>query len=245
MTGPGEGPPRGTRPATEPPGGAGPEAGLAFTWHGQRLRALPHRALWWPDRGALVVADLHLGKEAHFRARGIPVPEGPGQADDLRVRSLLAGLGARSLVVLGDLVHGAPSWTPAVEAILKGWMSMAEVRVVTGNHDLRAGLQEAPEGLEWLPEGTMLGPFRLHHHPVAPDGGTPLLAGHLHPVVRLRGADGDGVRAPCFWIRQDAMVLPAFGSFTGGHPVRPGPGDRILVTGPSPRDGVVEVPTGR
>ena len=43
---------------------------------GEQMDLLPERAVWWGARGALLVADVHLGKASTFRARGLPVPEG-------------------------------------------------------------------------------------------------------------------------------------------------------------------------
>ncbi|HET7427286.1 MAG TPA: DEAD/DEAH box helicase, partial [Gemmatimonadales bacterium] len=43
---------------------------------GEDLVLLPERALFWPRTATLVVADLHWGKAATFRAAGIPIPTG-------------------------------------------------------------------------------------------------------------------------------------------------------------------------
>jgi metallophosphoesterase superfamily enzyme len=40
----------------------------------------------------------------------------------------------------------------------------------------------------------------------------------------------DALRLPCFVVGPHRMILPSFGSFTGGHVVRPEAGDRIFVT---------------
>ena len=55
------------------------------------------------------------------------------------------------------------------------------------------------------------------------------LAGHEHPAVVLRDVDGTRHRFPCFHAGARAMVLPAFGSFTGGHTVRPRQDDRLFI----------------
>ena len=40
----------------------------------------------------------------------------------------------------------------------------------------------------------------------------------------------DALRLPCFVVGEQGLILPSFGSFTGGHAVKPGPGDHIYVT---------------
>ena len=48
------------------------------------------------------------------------------------------------------------------------------------------------------------------------------IAGHLHPTISLRSPSGDRLAGRCFVAISGLLVLPAFGSFTGGHRVTPG-----------------------
>ncbi len=45
------------------------------------------------------------------------------------------------------------------------------------------------------------------------------IAGHLHPTISLRSPSGDRLSGRCFVATPGLLVLPAFGSFTGGHRV--------------------------
>src|SRR5690349_2361179 len=72
---------------------------------GASLVLLPERAVWWPDRKTLVVADVHWGKSAHFRKHGIPMPGGTQDRDSLRLARLIREYGAERLVIAGDLFH--------------------------------------------------------------------------------------------------------------------------------------------
>ena len=49
-------------------------ASVGFNWRGQPLQLLGAKAAWDPQRRALLVADLHLGKAESFQAHGIPLP---------------------------------------------------------------------------------------------------------------------------------------------------------------------------
>ena len=69
--------------------------------------------------------------------------------------------------------------------------------------------------------------FALCHHP-RPRRGAYVLAGHLHPCVGIGGRAFDHLRLPCFWLGDDVGVLPAFGAFTGMHPIRAGASDRVF-----------------
>ena len=47
---------------------------VRFSFCGVELRALPQGALFWPDRRALLVADLHLEKASWFARLGQMLP---------------------------------------------------------------------------------------------------------------------------------------------------------------------------
>lgn len=178
------------------------------------LRLLADRAVYWPARRRLLVADLHLGKGDVFRNAGIPVPTGGTSHDLARLGNLLRVTRADSLWILGDFLHGA-----AHPAVLEAWdvfrRSQAELSValVRGNHD--RSLDPTRSGLDELADGVRDGPFEFRHAPTSRTAGGHLLCGHVHPVARLPGVG----RAPIFWLRDQALVLPAFSRFTGGYRV--------------------------
>ena len=53
----------------------------------------------------------------------------------------------------------------------------------------------------------------------SPPAGSFTIAGHLHPTISLRSPSGDRLSGRCFVAVPGLLVLPAFGSFTGGHRV--------------------------
>ena len=97
-----------------------------------------------------------------------------------------------------------------------------------GNHDAHAGDPPGEWNIRCIDEGETIGPFCLAHHPEADLRGY-VLAGHIHPAVRLTGRANDSVRLPCFWFGQYVGVLPAFGEFTGTYTVQPAIADRVFV----------------
>ena len=68
----------------------------------------------------------------------------------------------------------------------------------------------------------------LCHRPRPQPGGY-VLAGHLHPCVTIGGRANDRLRLPCFHFGSTVGVLPAFGSFTGMHPITREDGDQVFV----------------
>jgi len=195
------------------------------------VHLLPEGALWWPEGAALCIADLHLGKAATFRARGLPVPHGTTRGNLDRLAWLLARYPqARRLVVLGDFLHAAESHAHGVLNALAAWREghpALEVVLVRGNHDSHAG--DPPPWLDAriVDEPWPLGPFACCHHPQRrPERW--VLAGHLHPAAVLRGSGRDALRVPCFLSEPGLLVLPAFGEFTGGYTVGRAPGRRLF-----------------
>jgi DNA ligase-associated metallophosphoesterase len=191
----------------------------SFDWNG--LALLPERAVWRAETRTLFVADVHIGKDAHFRSLGVPVPEGATRENLARLDALIDAYGPRELVVLGDLFHAPAAYREASLGEFAAWRmrrAALKLRLVAGNHDMRAGRAPAALGLEWVEEPHLLdGLVCRHTPPEATDlDGPPVLAGHLHPAARLYGPGRDRLRLPCFLLRGPLLVLPAFGEFTGG-----------------------------
>ncbi len=208
---------------------------------GEPLVLLPERVAFVPAAATLLIADLHLGKAHAFRCLGVPVPEG-GAADALSTISrLIDTLDARRLVFLGDLLHAASAQDESTMDAVAGWRSAhrgVEMTLVRGNHDRHAGDPPPALDIAVVDEPLPLGPFLLCHHPQPRPGGH-VLAGHWHPCVALSGRGRDRLRLPCFWVRDRVTVLPAFGAFTGMHPIDAESGDRVYAI---TEDGVMRLP---
>jgi len=203
---------------------------LELTVAGERVQALAEAALYWPARQTLFVADLHLGKAASFRASGIPVPGGTTAGNLARLDRALAATGAKRLVCLGDLLHaraGRAELTIERVAAWRGQLPDLEWLLVRGNHDRHAGDPPPEWDVRCVDAPHVEGPFVLLHEP-AESGEGYVLAGHVHPAVRVgRGKLAEAL--PCFLFGRRAALLPAFGEFTGTAVVHPRPGDRVIV----------------
>ena len=200
---------------------------------GERLYLHPERALIWPARRTAFVADCHFGKGAVFRRAGIALPSGSAAQDLERLTSLIQEQALERLVILGDFFHGRPSDNEPFRQAFTTWRQshrQLALEVIVGNHDRHAGHGRHDWAVDWRPAGSELGPFTLAHEPVATATERYCLAGHVHPAVQLRG-QGDRIRLPVFWLQPHQAILPAFGSLTGGHTIRPATGDRLFGLG--------------
>lgn len=198
---------------------------------GENLLLLPEKAIYWPAEKMLIIADIHFGKAAAFRALGVPVPRGTTSENLAGLDALVAQHGAKRVVFLGDFLHARAAHASSTQLAMLAWRQRhpdLQLMLVRGNHDLHAGDPAAALGIELVDEPHQVGPFAFCHHP---DVETPgyVLAGHVHPVYVL-ATRFDALRLPCFVVGQERMILPSFGSFTGGHAVKPEPSDNIYVT---------------
>lgn len=198
--------------------------------NGTDWELLAQGVAWWVGRRWLAIADAHFGKAAAFRARGVPVPQGTTTDNLDRLDALIEALQPSTLVFLGDLFHARESHASATIAALQRWRerrAALDVVLVEGNHDLHAGAPPAGLRIRCVAEPWIVDGIAFCHHP-QPVPDAMVLAGHLHPAVRLSGRADDSLRLPCFWLRDDRLVLPAFGSFTGGASIARVPGERVF-----------------
>ena len=196
---------------------------------GLTIELLADHAIHLPGPSMLVLSDAHFGKAATFRAHGLAVPDGDDARDLQRIDRMLALTGANSLLIVGDLTHSPRGSSPALDEWLEN--NAARVTLVVGNHDSPGRLEASVRCVDRF----TLGSTHFVHDPADAPEGMFSICGHLHPVVRIRDGSRNSLRLACFHLSEQRLVLPAFGTFTGGQVISPAPGDRVFV----PLDGRV------
>lgn len=190
----------------------------------ETVELLGDRAVYWPARQRLLIADLHLGKADVFRRSGIGLPAGGTIHDLQRLSDLLQATGALELWILGDILHGAAppaAWREQWNAWRKQHPDVRMVGVA-GNHD--RALTQTPLGLQLEEDCVEDGPFALRHDPL-PHPRLHVICGHLHPLAATPGISR---RWPAFWLRPGITILPAFSYFTAGVVAVPAPGEQLV-----------------
>jgi DNA ligase-associated metallophosphoesterase len=204
---------------------------LAVEVNGEQLVLLPQKAAFWPRERMLIIADIHFGKAAAFRSWGIPVPKGTTSENLLALDELVVLTGAGHVLFLGDFLHARAAHAAGTQAAMLAWRQRRCELILTlvrGNHDKHAGDPAEQLGIDLVDEPYTVGPLSFCHHPDIAAPGY-VLAGHVHPVYVL-ATRFDALRLPCFVAGSTRMILPSFGSFTGGHALRPEPDERIWVS---------------
>ena len=196
------------------------------------------RAAWLSDARVLVVADLHLGYAWAHRHAGQLLPVATGEDTLPRLRVLIDEYEPRELVLLGDIVHAAapvPALLDSLRALVQEFAARTILRAVLGNHDrhLAALLRDAAIDLP-LRTAHRVPPHHLlhgdgddqvtaerHFAAIALTGGR-IIMGHEHPVISLSDGVASHLRAPCFLVAPELLILPAFSPWAAGADVRAG-----------------------
>jgi len=205
------------------------QTALPISIAGNELLLLPEKAIWWESFKCLMLADLHLGKTAHFRKNGIPVPLKAAEENLRRLGQLLNQLEARELCVLGDFTHSSDNQESVLFELFRQHFPDLQITLLNGNHDLLNPSRYRELGIH-CKNYTIRNGILLAHEPLNPSEEFQYaLYGHIHPAAELRGKGRQKLRLPCFWMGKEYGLLPAFGTFTGMGNVPFGPDAKVYV----------------
>jgi DNA ligase-associated metallophosphoesterase len=186
---------------------------VRFSFCGHELAALREGALFWPARRALLVADLHLEKASWFARLGQMLPPYDSVATLAALTELADATEAQEIWCLGDSFHdrfGCDRMPDRARTMLTALTASTRWTWITGNHD--AGIADHCGG-EIVEEAEVDG--LLLRHEADPAETRPELSGHFHPKLRITRR-GRQVSRRCFVATERKLILPAFGSLTGG-----------------------------
>lgn len=183
-----------------------------FTLANTPLSALGSGALYWPEQRLLCVSDLHFGKSERIARRGgAALPPYETRETLERLEQDLNRTGVEVVICLGDSFDdlGAAMALPEAERL---WITRLQAGRrwiwIEGNHD------PGPVDLggSHLSELT-IGALTFRH--IALPGATGEVSGHYHPKARVN-ARGRSISRPAFLMDHDRLILPAYGTYTGG-----------------------------
>jgi DNA ligase-associated metallophosphoesterase len=183
--------------------------------------------MFWIEENSLIVADLHLGKIEHFRKHGSALPDLSNAVDYIHLEENIAEFKPDSVIFLGDLFHSTlnKSWQ-----IFENWIKRQPVNftLIVGNHDIIPVSKFKELGFNVIQDLKKSG-FCLTHKPEDTEEDFNL-CGHIHPGFKLRGKGRQQLNLSCFYQKENQLILPAYGSFTGNYYVKPEENEHIYVT---------------
>lgn len=197
---------------------------------GEKLLLNQKKSIFWNDQNMLIVADLHLGKAVHFRKAGIAAPAETNVQTLNNLALLIDYYQVSSVLILGDLFHSGinSDWQKFIE--WKRNYQRIDFLLVKGNHDLLSTEDYEHSALQIL-DKYVLDPFLFIHDSEDMDekgSGQLIMSGHLHPAVKLSGKGRQKITLPCFFLEDNNLILPAFGSFTGTYKISKTKNNRIF-----------------
>ena len=186
---------------------------VPFSFAGETFEATPGGALYWPARQALLVADLHLEKASWFARSGQFLPPYDSHATLTALAGEVERTAAKRLFCLGDSFHdrfGCERLPADARALLTDLTAALDWTWIVGNHD--PGFADHCGGR--IAEEIEIAGVILRHEAVRSET-RPEISGHFHPKLRLR-LKGRQVSRRCFVKSATKIIMPAFGSLTGG-----------------------------
>ena len=188
---------------------------------------LPQRAIYWQQRQALILSDLHIGKGMHFRKSGIPVPNAVFGDDLETLNSLIQKFSPVSLIIVGDMFHSDYNVEITLFDLWRVQYPQLEIHLVKGNHDILGDTKFKELGL--TVHDVLETEDFLFSHERCESSGKFCFSGHIHPGVRLEGMARQTLTLPCFHFGPDFCTLPAFSKFTGTYLIRPEINEKVFV----------------
>ena len=187
----------------------------------------PSGAVYWKEKKSLLIADVHLGKVAHFRKNGVAVPRQAEGAFYKKIAALFTKFSVQRLIFLGDLFH---SFQNNEWYLFEAWIKQQSIKIILieGNHDIIPAWKFENLGV-YVKEYFEEEDFHLSHFPIDKKNYF-VICGHLHPGVKLKGAGLQQLKLPCFIQSKNQLILPSFGAFTGLHILNPKEGHQVYVT---------------
>jgi hypothetical protein len=190
---------------------------VPFSFAGETFEATAGGALYWPAQQALLVADLHLEKASWFARLGQFLPPYDSHATLTALAAEVERTGATRLYCLGDSFHdrfGCDRLPDSARELLISLTSRLDWVWIVGNHD--PGFADHCGGR--IEEEVELAGIILRHE-ARREEPRPEISGHFHPKLRVH-LRGRQVSRRCFVTSATKIIMPAFGSLTGGLDAR-------------------------
>ncbi|MGM0592465.1 MAG: metallophosphoesterase [Halobacteriota archaeon] len=174
------------------------------------------RAVYLPRTDALVVADVHVGRD---EASSVEFPLGERSDLSERLDALLLYFSPATVVFAGDVLHpfdaASDRTVAALEAIVDSCREKGVRPVlVAGNHDTAlAGVWDGPVHDAFFVDDVLV----THGHEVPDREAATYVVGHDHPAIVI-----EGKKRPCYlygpnsYRGGDVLMLPAFNRLARG-----------------------------
>ena len=168
-------------------------------------------SVYWPDKKSLILGDLHLEKSSYFAKLGNFLPPYDSFETLNKLEKSLNKLNVNKIILLGDIFHDKEGIKRLNKKLLKYLDYICkkfDVIWLVGNHD---GI-DRPKDAKFCKKYKI---DNINFNHKSSKNTMNELSGHYHPKATLK-LFKTKISKPCFLIGKSKIILPAYGSFTGG-----------------------------
>lgn len=168
-------------------------------------------SILWEKEKILILGDLHLEKSTFFSAYGNYLPPYDSFDTLLKLSNSINNMQVKNIIFLGDIFHDLNGYSRMKQRerkILDNICNKNKVIWILGNHDKGFALDNV-----YSCENYKINNITFLHK--LTKGINTEISGHYHPKV-LFLYKSQKISRPCFLLSKDKIILPAYGTFTGG-----------------------------
>jgi DNA ligase-associated metallophosphoesterase len=172
------------------------------------------KLVWLPEWKLLCASDIHFEKGSFYSRFGTLLPPYDTEETLMALEKAVMHFRPLIFIALGDSFHdaGAPDrLLPDIRNRLENLIGKVHRWIwITGNHDPEiAHLVQGERHSEMAINGLW---FR---HQLQKNDNAAEISGHYHPKINIRLREVR-ISSPCFLRTGNKLIVPAFGSYTGG-----------------------------
>lgn len=194
---------------------------------GATFHLLPEKVIFWEEKKALILSDLHIGKASHFRKAGVPISSHIHVREFFILDAVIAEYHPTQIFFVGDLFHSDFNQEWDLFYTWSHHYPEIDMTLIRGNHDILPDHLYKNSRLNVVDKLTF-GKIEFTHEQDL-NSNAYNISGHLHPAVSMIGPGKQSLKLPCFIFRPDHAFLPAFGHFTGLSKIKPTKKDNVYI----------------
>lgn len=200
---------------------------MTINFGGETITLLPQRAVFWGAESTLIFSDVHLGKAQSLQKVGIPISSSAHEEDLHTIGTLIHRWSPQHIVILGDFIHDVHSWSGDLIVQMRAFFQVhrhLSWTLVLGNHERGSEMPLKNLPIRLVSDHLQVRGINLAHghaKKVSSVGKIEhRIEGHVHPVHAIREGS-TRLRLPCFVQTKERLILPSFGTLTGGFEFEP------------------------
>ena len=189
----------------------------------EEFYAYPNSALYWKRLNIVIIADLHLGKSISFAKKKQFLPPYDTKETLVKLFSCINEFEPSKLIIVGDLLHdilSVQSFQDKDYQNFNNYTKKTEFIWVKGNHDTNIEINGFSKVLDYKIEEII-----FNHIPIKTTNFQ--ICGHYHPKAKILHR-GKSIYKAAFVHNDKLLILPSFGTLTGGLNINQAPLSDLL-----------------